>query len=134
MLLEHNPNSREEDNFELQGFSDRQKNKDIAGQASFLQLGGPQGSTSCRRSNSSFQRLLDFYCLCFTLPIDLPKSQTSWLWMLPSEPDEALFLLLSLGLSAGRETGPEAPAHCHTGTQRRNSKESRWEERGELEK
>lgn len=26
---------------------------------------------------------LSVCCLCFTLPIDLPQSQTSWLWMLP---------------------------------------------------
>lgn len=38
---------------------------------------------SVYNSSSSFCRL------CFTLPIDLPQSQTSWLWILPSEPWEA---------------------------------------------
>lgn len=59
--------------------------------------------------SSWLQHFSSFCCLFFPLSIDLPQSQTSWLWLLPSKPSEArlyfLFLLLSLGLSASREQG-----------------------------
>lgn len=65
-------------------------------------------------SVSSFRNVYNtsssFCFLCVTPPIDLPQSQTSWLWMLPSpSPWEARLLTPSLhlspGLSAGREQG-----------------------------
>lgn len=36
--------------------------------------------------SSVYNSLSSFCFFSFTLPIDLPQSQTSWLWMLPSKP------------------------------------------------
>lgn len=55
-----------------QGFSDRQKNKDITDKASFLQLNWPQGPSSCRRPNCSFpaatELLINGLCLWAMTP------------------------------------------------------------------